>query len=292
MINPLGTVLNKFVGALSGSVDSLVGLVSNEVVGPLVLGVAILFVVEGVKVSNGDPEPIRKLVPHLAAFGIVYWLITDSATYLYYARMLLLGVSARLVSAVTGTGTGISAASTIAPALDHLWAQVWNAAATVGEAAAVDLRGAAQVVCAFLIAWASAVALVICLWAYAVCSLFITLVMIIGPLLIAAWPFPAIRHLALAWKGVAISLVLAVVMTFITMQVAILACQGLMVDIQNALISSFTTPGASADALVGMVAMGVVLWTCAAATAAIPLMTFFIGRGGSAPPISPVIVRS
>lgn len=292
MINPLGTVLNKLDGALGSSVDSLVGLVSNEVVGPFVVGTVILFVVQGVKAANGDSEPIRKIVPHLAAFGIVFWVITDPATYLFYARMLLVGVPARLVSAVTGTGTGLMAATTIPASLDQLWGQVWQAAAMVGETASFDMRGAGQVVAGFLLAWAAAVALFVCVWAYALCSLFVTLIIVIGPLLIAAWPFPPIRHLALSWKGVGISLVLAEVLTFITMQIAILACQSLMVDIVNALISSITTPGVAVEALVGLVAMGGVLWTCAAAIAVVPIMTFFIGRGGSPPPMTAALVRS
>jgi hypothetical protein len=283
VINPLGTILLKFDGALNSSVDSLVGLVSNEVVGPLVVGVVILFVIEGVKTASGDPEPMRKLAPHLAVFGIVLWLVTDPEIYLYYARALLFGLPTRLVSAVSGTGSGLAAATTIPASLDHLWGQVWQASGQVGETASYDLRGLAQVIASFLVAWAAAVALFVCVWAYMTCGLFLTLVIIAGPLLIASWPFPALRHFALAWKGVALSLGLAVVLTFITMQIAILACQSLMVDIATALIQSFTTPGTAAEAVVGLIAMCGVLWTCALAISAVPVVTFFIGRGGSAP---------
>ncbi|GAC1497191.1 MAG: hypothetical protein NVS1B6_02730 [Steroidobacteraceae bacterium] len=293
MINPLGTILNKMDGALGSSVDSLVGLVSNEVVGPFVVGTALLFVVRGVEAANGDPEPIRKLVPHLASFGVVLWIIADPTTYLGLARMLLIGTPARLVSAVSGSGTGLASATTIPASLDNLWGQVWEVVAMVGTTAAYDFRGTGQVLAGFLLGYASAVALFICVWVYAVCSLFTTLLIIIGPLLIASWPFPVIRHLAIAWKGIAISLVLAVVLTFITMQVAILASQSLMVLIVNALISSINTPGTAVEALVGLVAMGGVLWTCAAAIAVVPVVCFFIGRGGSAPgPMSVDLVRS
>lgn len=291
MISPLGTTITLFDSGLSSSVDSLTGLVSGTVPGPLAVGVVILFAVQGVKVANGDSGPLRDLVPLLVRFALVFWLITNPTVYLYYVRdVLFTSFPSAVISAATGTGgSAMTTPAGVGTVLDSLWAQVWDASALVSQTKA-DGIGLVQAVEAFFMAVAAGGGLWLCAMVYMACRFFLTLVVIIGPVLIACWPFSGLRHYALSWKGVGVSLILAEVMTFVTMQVALLSCQPLMAKVTEALITTLTQPAAAADALQGLAAMGLILWTAASAISAVPLVTFYIGRGGSAP--QPLIVNA
>lgn len=292
MISPIGTVLTNVDTGMSGAVTSLVGLVSQQIPGPLGVGVVILFAYQGVQVANGDSRPLREMVPWMAGFGIVFWMITTPATYLYYARdVVFTGFPTALIAAVSGTGT-LSTPTSVGAVLDSNWAQVWDAAAMIGQTAPntlVDITGFAQTIMGFVLAWAGGVALAVCATVYALCRFFLDIEVVIGPVLIACYPFPAFRHYFHSWKGVGISLVLAEVAVFITAQIALLACQPLMAKMTNAMISAISNPGSLADALQAMAAMIIVLWMAATAIVAVPAICFFLGRGGGSPISTPIV---
>src|ERR1700709_1286711 len=133
MINPIGTFLTHTDAALTGSMGGIISFMTSSMATPVTVMAIIYYAVQGLRLANGDPEPLDNFVPQLIRVGTVIWLSSNlNAFNQWVTNIFFTGLPNALGSVIansTGaTGNSVNATAAI---FDNIWSQIWIVVGTV-----------------------------------------------------------------------------------------------------------------------------------------------------------------
>ena len=280
VLSPIGTFMVRMDAALAGSVDALISAMTTNMAGPIVMAAVVYYGVQGLKLANGDPEPLQGFWMQLIRVGVVIWLSTNLPAFNQWVRAIFfVGLPNALVAAI-GTGTTATTVNATAAIFDGIWNQVWVVVGTSWVQAGLSVTGIIAGLSGFLTALICGLGLCIMALVYVSARMVLAVLVCMAPILIGCAMFQATRPIFERAVGKAISLMLLQAMGLIILQILLLGDQWLMAQVTTQILTSIG--GANAlfsDALQGLAALCV--WFLAGAFAMwnLPAIAYSIGGG-------------
>lgn len=282
VLSPIGTFMVRMDAALAGSVDALISAMTTNMAGPIVMAAVVYYGIQGLKLANGDPEPLQGFWPQLIRIGVVIWLSTNLPAFNQWVRAIFfVGLPNALVTAI-GSSTGATATTVNATAaiFDGIWNQMWVVVGTSWVQAGLSVTGIIAGLSGFLTALICGFGLCIMALVYVSARMVLAVLVCMAPVLIGCAMFQSTRPIFERAVGKAVSLMLLQSMGLIILQILLLGDQWLMAQVTTQILASIG--GANAlftDALQGMAALCV--WFLAGAFAMwnLPAIAYSIGGG-------------
>ena len=282
VLSPIGTFIVRMDTALAGSVDSLISVMTTNMAGPIVMAAVVYYGIQGLKLANGDPEPLQGFWLQLIRVGVVIWLSTNLTAFNQWVRAIFfVGLPNALVTAIgSSTGTTATTINATAAVFDGIWNQVWVVVGTSWMQAGLNVTGIIAGLSGFLTALICGLGLVMMALVYVVARMLLAVLVCMAPVIIGCAMFQATRPIFERAVGKVISLILLQAMGLIIMQILLLGDQWLMAQVTTQIISSIG--GANAlfsDALQGLAALCVWFLAGALAMCSLPALAYSIGGG-------------
>lgn len=282
VLSPIGTFMVRMDAALAGSVDALISAMTTNMAGPIVMAAVVYYGVQGLKLANGDPEPLQGFWMQLIRVGVVIWLSTNLPAFNQWVRAIFfVGLPNALVAAIgSSTGTTATTVNATAAIFDGIWNQVWVVVGTSWVQAGLSVTGIIAGLSGFLTALICGLGLCIMALVYVSARMVLAVLVCMAPVIIGCAMFQVTRPIFERAVGKAISLMLLQAMGLIILQILLLGDQWLMAQVTTQILVSIG--GANAlfsDALQGMAALCV--WFLAGAFAMwnLPAIAYSIGGG-------------
>lgn len=281
VLSPIGTFMVRMDTALAGSVDSLIGVMTANMATPIALAAVVYYAVQGLKLANGDPEPLQGFVPQLIRVGVVIWLSSNLAGFNQWVRAIFfIGLPNALVTAI-GSSTGATATTVNATAavFDGIWNQVWVVVGTSWIQAGLSVTGIIAGLSGFLTALICGTGLCVMALVYVGARMVLAVLVCLAPVLIGCAMFQVTRPIFERAVGKAISLILLQAMGLIVMQILLLGDQWLMAQVTTAVLMAAGNNALFSEALQALAALCV--WFLAGAFAMwnLPAVAYSIGSG-------------
>ena len=282
VLSPIGTFMVRMDAALAGSVDSLISAMTTNMAGPITMAAVVYYGVQGLKLANGDPEPLQGFWMQLIRVGVVIWLSTNLVAFNQWVRAIFfVGLPNALVTAIgSSTGTTATTVNATAAIFDGIWNQVWVVVGTSWVQAGLSVTGIIAGLSGFLTALICGLGLCIMALVYVSARMVLSVLVCMAPVIIGCAMFQVTRPIFERAVGKAISLMLLQAMGLVILQILLLGDQWLMAQVTTQILASIG--GANAlfsDALQGMAALCV--WFLAGAFAMwnLPAIAYSIGGG-------------
>lgn len=280
MISPIGSMLVRFDGGLTGAIDGLAAAMANNVAAPLVLTATAFYTLQGIKLANGDGAPLVDFVPTLLRIGFVLYFATNVDVFNYYVRGLLME---GLPAALAGTnGNTISASGAL---LDSLYAQTWVAISSCWQLAGFSLTGLVSGISGILVALFGGLGLAIIGLIIVGARFTLGVMTILGPALIGCAIFDYTRPFFDRAVGYVVSTVIVIAAAAITVNVMVLGTQWFLARATEGIITASTNAGAGYETV--QVLLTLCVWFLAAGWMMLQVksLAFSIGGGiaGSGP---------
>src|SRR3954454_3978231 len=153
-LSPVGTFITRMDTALAGSIDGLIAAMTSAMATPIALAAVVYYAVQGLRLTNGDREPIQGFVPQLIRVGTVIWLSSNLSAFNQWVRDIFFtglpnALATTIGSATGGTAVanGVSATGAI---FDGLWAQIWMVVGNSWMLAGLSVTGMIAGISGFL----------------------------------------------------------------------------------------------------------------------------------------------
>ena len=281
VLSPIGTFMVRMDTALAGSVDGLISAMTSNMAGPIVMAAIVFYAVQGLKLANGDPEPLQGFVPQLIRIGVVIWLSSNLAGFNQWVRAIFfVGLPNALVTAIgSSTGTTATTVNATAAVFDGIWNQVWVVVGTSWVQAGLSVTGIIAGLSGFLTALICGLGLCIMALVYVSARMVLAVLVCLAPVLIGCAMFQVTRPIFERGVGKAVSLILLQAMGLIILQILLLGDQWLMAQVTTSILMSVGNSGLFSEALQAMAALCV--WFLAGAFAMwnLPAIAYSIGSG-------------
>lgn len=267
--------------ALAGSVDGLIGVMTANMATPIALAAVVYYAVQGLKLANGDPEPLQGFVPQLIRVGVVIWLSSNLAAFNQWVRAIFfVGLPNALVTAIgSSTGTTATTVNATAAVFDGIWNQVWVVVGTSWIQAGLSVTGIIAGLSGFLTALICGLGLCIMALVYVSARMVLAVLVCLAPVLIGCAMFQVTRPIFERAVGKAISLILLQAMGLIVLQILLLGDQWLMAQVTTAILLAAGNGAVFSEALQALATLCV--WFLAGAFAMwnLPAIAYSIGSG-------------
>ena len=190
MINPIGSFLTTFDQTLGSSMNVLIERTTSMVEAPVLAAAALFYVVQGIKIANGDADPVRTFVPQTLRILTVIWLSTNlGAFHTWVVDLFFTGLPTFLNGGVSGIGgpdgssVDLGGVTATAAVFDQLWSQMWIVVGTAKAQAGMLDFGTGTA--AELAGFTGGAGLMVMALIYICARFILALVMIAAPVLIA-----------------------------------------------------------------------------------------------------------
>lgn len=265
MISPIGSLLVRVDGSLTATVDSLVGIMANSAATPLILTATAFYVIQGIKLANGDATPLLGFVPQLIRIGMVLYLATNVEANTYWIRGVLMeGLPVAIGNAVaTGTGSVAHGVSPTGALLDSLYAQIWVAISSCWALVGFSVTGVVAGIAGVLTALAGGLSLAIMGLTVVGARLTLGVVVVFSPILIGCAIFDYTRPFFDRAVGYVVASVILISGAAIVINMMVLGSQWFLARATEAIITAYS------DAAAGYEAVEILLTLC----------LWFIGSG-------------
>ena len=280
MISPIGSFLSQFDVNITAAMNvGITGLVAY-VKAPVITSLAIYYMIQGVRIAQGDGAPVQQFVTQLFRNVMILWFCSDAALYNQWVRdFFFTGIPTALNKAVLsqtiGPGVGVANGVTgTAAAFDQIWDLMNVQVANVNAHADfwdVSTRLAAQ-----FCGLTGGLALFVIAMVYLMTRVILAVVIELGVLAIACLIFDATKPIFERWLGKVIALVFLQVTAIVVLQIIIAVDQEYMKQITVAY-----TGAQVASEVQGLVAMVVMFGMGAFAIYSLPAIAYSIGTGVS-----------
>ena len=196
MINPIGTFLTHTDAALTGSMGGIISYMTSSMATPITVSAIIYYAVQGLRLANGDPEPLDNFVPQLIRVGTVIWLSSNlNAFNQWVTNIFFTGLPNALATAIgNGTGNAPTGLNGTAAAFDNIWAQVWIILGNIlGQASLMSATGIVAILAVVLVAIFGYGCLVILVLVYECARLLLAVLVCLAPAIIGCALFDITR---------------------------------------------------------------------------------------------------
>jgi type IV secretion system protein VirB6 len=289
MFNPLGTFLTHMDAAMTGSMGGVISYMTSSMATPVTVSAIIYYAVQGLRLANGDPEPLDNFVPQLIRVGTVIWLSSNlSAFNQWVTNIFFTGLPNALATAIgNGTGSAPTGLSGTAAAFDNIWAQVWIIIGNIWGQASLSASGIVAGVAILLVAVFGYGCLAILVLVYESARFMLAVLVCLAPLLIGCALFDITRPIFERTIGKAVALILMQTAGLVVMQIILMGDQWFVAQVvtasfnqmaSNALTGAggFQVQGESIQMLIALM-----MWFFGGAVAMynIPALAYSIGAG-------------
>ena len=86
-LSPIGTFITRMDAALAGSIDGIIAAMTTAVATPIALAAVVFYAVQGLKLANGDPEPLHGFVRAGLVRGMLEVTAQNGAAIRLYRRL-------------------------------------------------------------------------------------------------------------------------------------------------------------------------------------------------------------
>lgn len=281
VLSPIGTFMVRMDTALAGSVDGLISAMTSNMATPIAMAAVVYYAVQGLKLANGDAEPLQGFVPQLIRVGVVIWLSSNLVAFNQWVRAIFfVGLPNALVTAIgSSTGTTATTVNATAAVFDGIWNQVWVVVGTSWVQAGLSVTGIIAGLSGFLTALICGLGLCIMALVYVSARMVLAVLVCLAPVLIGCAMFQVTRPIFERGVGKAVSLILLQAMGLIILQILLLGDQWLMAQVTTSILMSVGNNALFSEALQAMAALCV--WFLAGAFAMwnLPAVAYSIGSG-------------
>lgn len=290
MLSPIGTFIVKMDAALAGSIDGLIAAMTSAMAAPIAAAAVVYYAVQGLKLANGDAEPLQGFVPQLIRVGTVIWLSSNLSAFNQWVRdIFFTGLPNALATAIgSSTGNVANSVNATAAMFDGLWNQVWVIVGTTWSTAGLSVTGVIAGLSGFLTGIVCGLGLVLMAIVYVSARMLLAVIVCLAPILIGCAMFDATRPVFDRAVGTVISLILLQSLGLIVLQILLLGDQWFMAQVTTAILSAVSNSAAFSEALQALAAISV--WFVAGAFAMYNLPAIAYSIGGGVPSRGPSLL--
>ena len=280
-LSPIGTFITRMDTALAGSIDGIIAAMTTAVATPIALAAVVFYAVQGLKLANGDPEPLHGFVPQVIRVGVIIWLSTNLSAFNQWVRdIFFTGLPNALATAI-GNSTGNTANSVNATAalFDGIWNQVWVIVGTAWSQVGISVTGMIAGISGFLTGVICGLGLVLMAIVYVSARMVLAVIVCLAPALIGCALFESTRPIFDRAVGSVVSLIILQSLGLIVLQILLLGDQWFMAQTTTAVLSAIGGSAVFTEALQAMA--GLTVWFLAGAFAMynLPAIAYSIGGG-------------
>src|SRR3954447_2215887 len=280
-LSPIGTFITRMDTALAGSIDGLIGAMTSAMAAPIALAAVVYYALQGLRLANGDSEPLQGFVPQLIRVGTVIWLSTNLSAFNQWVRdVFFTGLPDALATVVlSSTGNAASSVSATAALFDNIWNQIWVIVGTAWSMTGLSATGIIMGISGFLTGVVCGLGLVLIALVYVTARMVLAVIVCLAPVLIGCAMFEITRPIFDRAVGKVISLILLQTLGLIILQILLLGDQWFVAQATTVMLSSISNSAATVEALQALV--GLAVWFLAGAFAMynLPAIAYSIGSG-------------
>lgn len=280
-LSPIGTFIVRMDTTLSGSIDGLISAMTTSMATPIALAAVIYYAVQGLKLANGDPEPLQGFVPQLIRVGVIIWLSTNLSAFNQWVRdIFFTGLPNALATAIAGsTGNVANSVNATAALFDGIWNQVWVIVGTCWTMVGLSVTGMIAGISGFLTGLICGLGLVLMAIVYVSARMVLAVVICMAPVLIGCAMFESTRPIFDRAVGKVISLILLQSLGLVILQILLLGDQWFMAQVTTAVLAAVGGGAVFSEALQALAAISVWFLAGAFAMYNLPAVAYSIGSG-------------
>lgn len=281
MISPIGSFLSRFDANIQTAMTAGITGLTAYMAAPVMTSLAIYYLIQGVKIAQGDGAPVQHFVTQLFRNVTILWFCSNANTYnTWVMNIFFTGIpnalnKAILANATVGVGTanvGTGVTGTAA-AFDQIWDLMNIMVANV--TAHADFWDISTKLSAQLTGLTGGLALVVIAMVYLMSRFILAIVIELGVIAIACLIFDATKPIFERWLGKVIALVFLQVTAIVVLQIIIATD----VEYMKQISAAYTDAGGVAAEIQGLVSMVVLFLMGAFAIYSLPAIAYSIGTG-------------
>jgi type IV secretion system protein VirB6 len=264
-LNPIGTFIQRFDTALTGSIDGLIGAMVTYASTPIALCACLYYVIQGFKFVQGDTEVLHAFWGRLIKIGTLVWLATNLSAFNQWIRdFIFLGIPNALnVALGPAMGAAPGTVTTTAAMFDNVWSQLWVIISMVWMQMGFSVTGMLAGIVGVLTALFGGGGLLVIAMVYIGARMVFAILVCLTPIILICGIFDATKGVVERAIGKAIALIILQVAGFIVMQIVLLGNQWFMAQATNAIISAASNGAVFAEAI--QILLSICAWFMAGA---------------------------
>jgi len=272
LVQPIGSFLVFFDSKIMSGMDAALSGLTQYVGRPIATCAALWFLWQGIRVANGDNEPLQKLVPSFIKISAIVALSANLANFNYWVRNLFYsGIPIALGNAVSGTNdpTGVQG---VGASFDQIWDLMWvDVGHVFAKAGTFDVGSKVAVM---LCGLGVAIDLVVMAAVFIMARFLLAIVIAFGPIMIGTLLFDTTKPIFERWVGKMVALIALQIAVVITLTMVLNENASVMTQISQ------SSGGASVVSDIENLA-AMVVWFAMGAFAmyALPAIAYSIGSG-------------
>lgn len=292
MISPIGAFLTRFDAAILAGMNAGITALTAYAALPVATSLAIYYIIQGVKIANGDGGPVQHFVTQLVRNVTILWFCSQADVYNKWVRdFFFLGLPDALNHAimkqtVAGAADVANGVTGTAAVFDQVWDLMNVQVAHVYAHA--DFFDVASKLGAQFCGVSGGAALLIISMVYLLTRFILAIMIELGVLAVACLIFDATKSIFERWLGKVIALVFLQVAAIVVLQIVITIDQDFMKQISEA---QSGTPGVPSE-VQALISMVVLFFMGAFAIYSLPAIAYSIGTGVSVNVIPPLYLAA
>lgn len=281
MFAPIGSFLTRMDGALTAGTDGIVTAMVSYMATPIALSAVLYYILQGIKLANGDSSPLRDFVPQLIRVGTVIWLSSNLDAFNYWVRdVFFTGLPNALAGVVaSSTGPAANSVTNTAAIFDAVWSQVWAVIGLCWMQIGFSVTGVLAGLTGLMTGLAGGLGLVVMALVYLAARFTLGVIVCMAPVLIGCAMFDATRPIFERAVGKVVALIILQVAAFIVLQIVLLGNQWFMAQATTAILAATGGAAVFAEAIQIMVAIAVWFVAGAYVMLNLPPIAYSIGSG-------------
>jgi type IV secretion system protein VirB6 len=264
-LNPIGTFVQRFDAALTGSIDGIIGAMVTYASAPIGLCAVLYYVIQGMKFAQGDAEVLHAFWGRLIKIGTLVWLTSNlSAFNLWIRDLVFLGIPNALnVALGPAMGAAPGTVTSTAAMFDNVWSQLWEIVGMVWMQMGFSVTGMLAGVVGVLTILFGGGGLLVIAMVYLGARMVFAVLVCLAPIIMILAIFEATKGVVERAIGKAIALIILQVAGFIVMEIVLLGNQWFMARATEAILLAVGHGAVLAEAL--QILLSVCAWFLAGA---------------------------
>jgi type IV secretion system protein VirB6 len=281
MISPIGSFMVQFDAAITAGMNAGITGLTAYLAPPVMTCLAIYYVIQGIRIVQGDGAPVQHFVTQLLRNVMILWFCSNADIYNRWVRdIFFVGLPTALNKAImTQTVAGVPPPASMANGVtgtaalfDSVWALMDQQVGLILSHAPLLDFGSRMA--AVLFGLTGGLALLIIAMVYLMTRFILAIVIEIGVVAVACLIFDATKPIFERWLGKIIALVVLQVTAIVVLQIVLTVDQNLMKQIVAA-------GGGVPDQVQGLMSMVVLFFMGAFAIYSLSAIAYSIGTGVS-----------
>jgi type IV secretion system protein VirB6 len=281
MFLPIGSFLVRMDAALSGSMDGIIAAMTSAMAAPIAAAAIVFYAVQGLRLANGDSEPLQNFVPQLIRVGTVIWLSSNLSAFNQWVRDIFFTGLPNALGAVIANSTGATGNSLSATAaiFDNLWSQTWLIVGNVWGHVGFSTMGAVTAFAGVLTGFFGGLSLLYLALVYVCARMVLAVIVCLAPAIIGCAMFDATRPIFERALGKIVALIVLQTAGLIVLQIVLMGDQWFIAQAVTAGLLALASTSALGDEIQILVTL--MVWFIAGAFTMynLPAIAYSIGAG-------------